>query len=78
LERAIELSELSGIFQSQSDFAVFDSHVVPIVRLGGGGSHWGKQEVVLNDYWEKNFLLVQETDSVPRAIAIISWKVRRK
>lgn len=62
MERAFEISKLSGVFQSQSDFAILDSQVVHTVGQDGErGSHWEKQEEALNDYWGESFLLVPET-----------------
>lgn len=62
MERAFEISTLSGVFRSQSDFAILDSQVVHTVGQDGEeGSHWENQEVALNDYWGKSFLLVPET-----------------
>lgn len=54
MERAFEISTLSGVFRSQSDFAILDSQVVDTVGQDGEeGSHWENQEVTLNDYWGK-------------------------
>lgn len=58
MERAFEISKLSGVLQSQSDFAILDSQVVHTVGQDGeGGSHWEKQEEALNDYLGGKFPL---------------------